>query len=191
MGTPRLWQNQVSHRGMGNRSSWERGWIWLMKVVGFQCDESCTACMCSHRHKSRPNLWWHSHNSKLLESCHLLLASYRCLSLMRSHSWNLFRQCTFESTSRENDKNEYRLARELCKPLIPVAYVKWQFVNMKDFSRYRLLLPQLASDVLQNVPFCIGERGLQGHALLAVATPSPRHLYSQPSPSTPEPLPGW
>jgi hypothetical protein len=36
MGTPRLWQNQVSHRGMGKRSSWERGWIWLMKVVVFQ-----------------------------------------------------------------------------------------------------------------------------------------------------------
>jgi hypothetical protein len=67
-----------------------------------------------------------------------------------------------------------------------VAYVKWQFVNFKDFSRYPFLLPQLASDVLQNVPFCSGERVLQGHALLAVATPSPRQLYlasSHPLPS--------
>ena len=36
MGTHRLWQNQVSHRGMGKLSSWERGWIWLMKAVVFQ-----------------------------------------------------------------------------------------------------------------------------------------------------------
>jgi hypothetical protein len=36
MGTPRLWQNQVSHRGMGKRSSWEQGWIWLRKAVVFQ-----------------------------------------------------------------------------------------------------------------------------------------------------------
>jgi hypothetical protein len=53
-----------------------------------------------------------------------------------------------------------------------------------------LLLPQLASDDLQNVPFCSGERGLQGHALLPAATPSPPQPYFQPSPSTPEPLPG-
>jgi hypothetical protein len=61
---------------------------------------------------------------------------------------------------------------------------------MKDFSLYPLLLPQLASDALQNVPFCSGERDLQGHALLAAATPSPPQPYFQPSPSTPEPLPG-
>jgi hypothetical protein len=57
---------------------------------------------------------------------------------------------------------------------------------MKDFSLYPLLLPQLASDVLQNVPFCSGERDLQGHALLAAATPSPRQLClasSHPLPS--------
>ena len=40
MGTPRLWQNQVSHRGMGNRSSWERVWIWVMKAVVFQVNMS-------------------------------------------------------------------------------------------------------------------------------------------------------
>ena len=67
-------------------------------------------------------------------------------------------------------------AREICTPLMFVAYVKWQFVKFKDFSRYPLLLPLLASDALQNVPFCSGERGLQGHALLAAATPSPRQL---------------
>ena len=88
--------------------------------------------------------------------------------------------------SRENDKNEYRSARETCIPLIPVAYVKWQFVNMKDFSRYPFLLPQLASDALQNVPFCSGERDLQCHSLLAAATPSPCQLClasSHPLPS--------
>ena len=91
--------------------------------------------------------------------------------------------------SRENDKNEYRLSRDSCIPLIPVAYVKWQFVNGKDLSLYPLLLPQLVSDALQNVPFCSGERGLQGHTLLAPPTPSPPQPYFQPSPSTPEPLP--
>ncbi len=40
MGTPRLWQNQVSHRGMGKWSSWERDWIWLMKDVVFQVSMS-------------------------------------------------------------------------------------------------------------------------------------------------------
>jgi hypothetical protein len=57
---------------------------------------------------------------------------------------------------------------------------------MKDFSLYPLLLPQLASDALQNVPFCSGERGLQGHVLLAAATPPPRQLWldsSHPLPS--------
>jgi hypothetical protein len=67
-------------------------------------------------------------------------------------------------------------AREICITLMFVACVKWQFVNFKDFSRYPFLLPQLASDALQNVPFCSGERGLQDHALLAAATPSPRQL---------------
>ena len=60
---------------------------------------------------------------------------------------------------------------------------------MKDFSLYPLLLPQLASDALQTVPFCSGERGLQGHTLLAAVKPSPPEPYFQPSPSTPEPLP--
>ncbi len=40
---------------------------------------------------------------------------------------------------------------------------------MNDFSLYPLLLPQIVSDVfqndLQNVPFCSGERGLQGHTV--------------------------
>ena len=57
---------------------------------------------------------------------------------------------------------------------------------MKDFSLYPLLLPQLASDDLQNVPFCIGERGLQDHTIPASATPSPRQLCltsSHPLPS--------
>jgi hypothetical protein len=31
---------------------------------------------------------------------------------------------TVSTVSRENDKNEYRSAREACIPLIPVAYVK-------------------------------------------------------------------
>ena len=60
---------------------------------------------------------------------------------------------------------------------------------MTDFSLDPLLLPQLASDSFQNVPFCSGERGLQGHTLLAPPTPSPPQPYFQPSPSTPEPLP--
>jgi hypothetical protein len=66
------------------------------------------------------------------------------------------------------------------------AYVKWQFVIMKDFSRYPFLFPQLASDSLQNVPFCSGERGLQGHDLLVAVTPSSRQLClasSHPLPS--------
>ncbi len=67
-------------------------------------------------------------------------------------------------------------ARAICITLMFVACVKWQFVNFKDFSRYPFLLPQLASDALQNVPFCSGERGLQGHALLDAVTPSPRQL---------------
>ncbi len=67
-------------------------------------------------------------------------------------------------------------AREICITLMFVAYVKWQFVNFKDFSRYPFLLPQLASDARQNVPFCSGERGLQGHVLLAAVTPSPRQI---------------
>ena len=48
---------------------------------------------------------------------------------------------------------------------------------MTDFSLYPLLLPQLASDSFQNVPFCSGERALQHHALLAPATPSPPQEY--------------
>jgi len=56
---------------------------------------------------------------------------------------------------------------------------------MKDFSLYPLLLPQLASDALQNVPFCSGERGLQGHTLLAAATRTSPQLSFQPFPSTP------
>ena len=59
---------------------------------------------------------------------------------------------------------------------------------MKDFSLYPLLLPQLESDALQNVPFCSGERGLQGHALLVAATPTSPQLSFQPFPSAPEPL---
>jgi len=55
---------------------------------------------------------------------------------------------------------------------------------MKDFSLYPLLLPQLASDTLQNVSFCSGERGLQGHTLLAADTPSPPQEY-RPSESPP------
>ena len=78
----------------------------------------------------------------------------------------------------EKLNNEYRSAREACIPVIPVAraYVKWQFVIMKDFSRYPFLFPQLASDSLQNVPFCSGERGLKGHDLLVAVTPSSRQL---------------
>jgi hypothetical protein len=102
--------------------------------------------------------------------------------------WILTRCPTEPRRSRENDKNEYRLSRDSCIPLIPVAYVKWQFVNGKDLSLYPLLLPQLVSDALQNVPFCSGERGLQGHTLLAPPTPSPPQPYFQPSPSTPAPL---
>jgi hypothetical protein len=67
-----------------------------------------------------------------------------------------------------------------------LAYVKWQIVIMKDFSLYPLLLPQLVSDTLENVPFCSGERDLQGHTLLAAATPSPWQQYlasSHPLPS--------
>ena len=67
-------------------------------------------------------------------------------------------------------------ARKIHTPLMFVAYVKWQFVKVTDSSRYPFLLPQLAPDALQNVPFCSGERRLQGHALLAAATPSPRQL---------------
>ena len=48
---------------------------------------------------------------------------------------------------------------------------------MTDFSLYPLLLPQLASDSFQNVPFCSGKRALQHHALLAPATPSPPQQY--------------
>ena len=57
---------------------------------------------------------------------------------------------------------------------------------MKDFSLYPLLLPQLASDALQNIPFCSGERDQQGHTIPAAATPSPRQLClasSHPLPS--------
>ena len=56
---------------------------------------------------------------------------------------------------------------------------------MKDFLLYPLLLPQLASDALQNVPFCSGERGLQGHTLLAAAARTSPQLSFQPFPSTP------
>jgi hypothetical protein len=45
---------------------------------------------------------------------------------------------------------------------------------------------QLASDALQNVPFCSGERDLQVHTLLAAVTPSPQKQYlasSHPLPS--------
>ncbi len=98
---------------------------------------------------------------------------------------------SYKKTDGIKLNDEYRSSRELCTSLMFVAYVKWQFVNFKDFSRYPFLFPQLASDTLQNVPFCSGQRGLQGHVLLAAATPSPRQLYFQPSPATPEPLPGW
>jgi hypothetical protein len=57
---------------------------------------------------------------------------------------------------------------------------------MDDFPLYALLLPQLASDAFQNVPFCSGERDLQGHTLLVAATLSPpqQHLVSShPLPS--------
>ncbi len=70
-------------------------------------------------------------------------------------------------------------------PSLQLNYVE-HFVNLKDFSRYPFLLPQLVSDALQNVPFCSGERGLQWHSLLADATPSPRQLClasSHPLPS--------
>ena len=50
---------------------------------------------------------------------------------------------------------------------------------MKDFSLYPLLLPQLASDAFQIVPFCSGESVLQGHTLLATATPSPPQQYTE------------
>ena len=53
-------------------------------------------------------------------------------------------------------------------------------------SLYPLLLPQLLSDALQNVPFCSGERDLQGHTIPAAATPSQRQLClasSHPLPS--------
>jgi hypothetical protein len=53
VGTPRLWQNQVSHRGKGKRSSWERVWIWLMKTVGLQVN------MCvSFSPDSIVIIWW-------------------------------------------------------------------------------------------------------------------------------------
>ncbi len=86
----------------------------------------------------------------------------------------------------EKLNDEYRSVRELCISLMFVSYVKWQFVNLKDFSWHPFLLPQLASGVLQNVPFCSGERDLQCHSLLAAATPSPRQLClasSHPLPS--------
>ena len=51
---------------------------------------------------------------------------------------------------------------------------------------YRLLLSRIASDVCQIIPFCSAEQDLQGHTLLAPATPAPRKTYlasSNPLPS--------
>ena len=51
---------------------------------------------------------------------------------------------------------------------------------------YRLLLSRITSDGCQNIPFCSAEQGLQGHTLLAPATPAPRKTYlasSHPPPS--------
>ena len=85
-----------------------------------------------------------------------------------------------ESTCLTSDGKNLRFTTvwpgKLVQTLMLWDYAKWQFVIMKDFPLYPLLLPQLASDALQNVPFCSGERGLQVHALLAAATPSPRQL---------------
>ncbi len=83
--------------------------------------------------------------------------------------------CFYRSQMGKSYQRQHS-GREICTTLMFVASVKWQFVNFKDFSRYPLLLPPLASDALQNVPFCSGERGLQGHPLLAAVTPSPRQL---------------
>ena len=74
------------------------------------------------------------------------------------NEWVLIATCKQLVWSTESGKFSdwlpFQVSGKACTDFNPWAYPKWQFVIMKDFSLYPLLLPQLVSDALQNVPFC-------------------------------------